>query len=68
MRFKKDPEININMAIPLFRDVSEVDNILIRDAIDDKIDQTIKQLSSLKFPGPDGMNILFYQKVLAHSW
>lgn len=44
-RFKKDLEININMEIPLFRDVSKADDILIRDAIDDK--KSTKQLNSL---------------------
>lgn len=62
-RFMSDNMVNSLQAIPLSRDIIDVDNeFLTKDVTNEDILETIKHINPLKAPSPDGMKVIFYQK------
>lgn len=58
-----DEMISPLQPIPLFRQITEADNLLpIIDVIHKEIHEVIKQFRPLKAPSPDGIQVVFYQK------
>lgn len=51
-------------TIPLSRDITESENeFLTKQDTDDEIFKAVKQINSLKAPGPNVMQAVFYQNV-----
>lgn len=63
-RFRKDHEVSAHQTNPLFKDITDEDNVwLNRDAADEEICQTVQQISPLKAPGLDDMHAIFDHKL-----
>lgn len=69
-RFKKNNNCHFNETTDfdcIKEEVTNEDNeLLIREVIDEEILDTINQMALNKFPGPDGFNIEFFKRILAH--
>lgn len=62
-RFRKDPNTNIQSAIPLPKDVTDSENgWLTRDVIVNEIWAVFQHIGPFKAPGLDGMPASFYEK------
>lgn len=60
-KFRRDSKINPQEVVPLFKDITDVDNgLLNREATDEETLQTA--VSPTKIPRPDGMHLIFYKK------
>lgn len=61
-RFKRDNSASLTDDIPL-SEISEDGNaFLTREVTNQEILDTLKQISPMEVPGPDGMPVIFYQK------
>lgn len=64
-RFKAEVTTNPSQDIPLAKQITEANNVLLtREVTDEKIYDVVKHFHPLHASGPDGLQAVFYQK----SW